>query len=164
MTAVRRLCLFAPILCLPFLALAAPVSAQTANAGLTGFANAEVRVEAPPADGTPCRLDEQGLRNAVMKGLGPDGPKVGTSALTLRLRVTTLYDAIAAKCYSALQLTALTTQQVVLQANRVEVIAGIPLWEQTTLAVSGPDEHLDRASAQIGQVAGKFVADWRAAQ
>jgi hypothetical protein len=149
---------------LSLLALAEPAAAQATNSGLTGFATADVRVEAPPSDGTPCRLDEQGLRNAVIRGLGAQGPKVGTSALTLRLRVTTLYDAIAAKCYSALQLTALTTQQVVLQANRVEMIAGIPLWDQTTIAVSGPGEHLDRATAQIGPVAGKFVADWRAAQ
>lgn len=164
MTAARSLGLSGIVLSLSLLAFAAPAAAQAAKAGLSGFANAELRIEAPPADGTPCRLDEQGLRNAVIKGLGQNGPRVGTSALTLRLRVTTLYDAIAAKCYSALQLTALTSQQVILQANRVEMIVGIPLWDRTTLAVSGPDEHLDRASAQIGQVAGMFATDWRAAQ
>ena len=151
-------------LALLLLASAGSASAQATNAGLSGFPAVEVRIEAPPAEGTPCQLSVDGLRNAVIKGLGPSGPKVGTSALTLRLRVTTLYDAIAAKCYSALELTALTSQQVVLQANRVEMIVGIPLWDRTTLAVSATGEHLDRATAQIGQVAGKFVSDWRAAQ
>jgi hypothetical protein len=146
------------------LAFAAPAWAQSASPGLAGFQTVDVRVEAPPAEGTPCRLDEQNLRNAVIKGLGSNGPQIGTSALTLRLRVTTLFDAIAAKCYSALELTALTQQQVIIQANRVQMIVGIPLWDQTTLAVSPTAEHLDRASAQIGQVAGKFVADWRASQ
>jgi hypothetical protein len=139
-------------------------SAQATSQALSGFASVDVRVQAPPADGTPCRLDEQNLRNAVIKGMGPSGPQIGTSALTLRLRVTTLFDAIAAKCYSALQLTALTSQQVILQANRVQMIADIPLWDQTTLAVSATGEHLDRATAQIGQIAAKFAADWRAAQ
>ncbi|MGE5146953.1 MAG: hypothetical protein ACM3N5_09400 [Candidatus Eiseniibacteriota bacterium] len=146
------------------LALAAPAWAQGPSAGLSGIQSVEVRVEAPPADGTPCKLDEQSLRNAVIRGLGPNGPKVGTSALTLRLRVTTLFDAIAAKCYSALELTALTQQQVVIQANKAQMVVGIPLWDGTTLAVSPTAEHLDRASAQIAQVAGKFVADWRASQ
>ena len=162
MVAVRSLAL-AGIATLGF-ALAAPAWAQSASAGLTGFQSVEVRIEAPPGEGTPCRLDEQNLRNAVIKGLGPNGPQIGTSALTLRLRVTTLFDAIAAKCYSALELTALTQQQVIIQANSIQMVVGIPLWDQTTLAVSSTGEHLDRASAQIGQVAGKFVADWRAAQ
>ena len=162
MTAARS---FAPAAVLVLgLALAAPASAQGASPGLSGFRTVDVRVEAPPAEGTPCQLDEQSLRNAVIKGLGPNGPQVGTSALTLRLKVTTLFDAIAAKCYSALQLTALTQQQVIIQANRVQMIVGIPLWDETTLAVSATTEHRDRASAQIGQVAGKFVADWRASQ
>ena len=162
MVAVRSLAL-AGIATLGF-ALTASAWAQSASQGLTGFQSVEVRIEAPPAEGTPCRLDEQNLRNAVIKGLGPNGPQIGTSALTLRLRVTTLFDAIAAKCYSALELTALTQQQVIIQANSIQIVVGIPLWDQTTLAVSSTAEHLDRASAQIGQVAGKFVADWRAVQ
>lgn len=145
-------------------AVAAPAWAQSASPGLAGIQTVDVRVEAPPAEGTPCRLDEQSLRNAVIKALGPNGPQVGTSALTLRLKVTTLFDAIAAKCYSALQLTALTQQQVIIQANRVQMVVGIPLWDQTTLAVSPTAEHLDRASAQIAQIAGRFASDWRAAQ
>jgi hypothetical protein len=162
MVAVRRLGL-AGIAALG-LALAASAAAEPASPGLAGFPTVDLRIVAPSGAGRPCTFDEQSLRNAVVKGLGPSGPQVGTSALTLRLRVTTLHDAIANTCFSALELTALTSQKVIVQANRVELITEIPLWDQTTLAVSPSGAHLDRVTVQIGEVTRNFVGDWRLAQ
>jgi len=145
-------------------ALAAPASAESLSPGLAGLSTVDIRIVAPQDAGRPCTIAEQELRNAMIQGLGPTGPQVGTSALTLRLKITTLHDAIANSCFSALQLTALTTQKVIVQANRAELVAEIPLWDQTTLAVSPPGAHRDRVAAQIGQIAARFAADWRAAQ
>jgi hypothetical protein len=162
MVAVRSLGLAGLVLIC--VTLAAPASAETASPGLAGLSTADIRIVAPQDASRPCTIAEQELRNALIQGLGPSGPQIGTSALTLRLRVTTLHDAIANTCFSALQLTALTSQKVIVQANRAELVAEIPLWDQTTLAVSPAGAHRDRVAAQIAQIAGRFVADWRAAQ
>ena len=137
-------------------------AAQAAGEGLSGFKAVEVRVTVPTSPPPYCRLDESILRTRIAERLGAANIPMGTSALTLRARVSTLSNPITKRCVSAIELDAYTSQNTLIQATRNAIIANIPLWSSTGIADSGALGHQSRANASVIALTDKFAAAWRA--
>ncbi|MHA1537490.1 MAG: hypothetical protein ACTSUD_08035 [Alphaproteobacteria bacterium] len=136
--------------------------AGAAGEGLAGFQSVDIKVAVPSAAGTPCAIDAGAIRARLAAVLGAGGVAVGRSAVTLRARVTTLSDAIAGGCISAIELDAFTAQNTVIQATRNPIVANIPLWSGTSVAASSASAHTERAGIAFGVLANRFVAAWKA--
>lgn len=149
-----------------FLAIALTgASANQANAageGLAGFQSVDIRIAVPSAEGSPCHIDAGAIRARLAGKLGAAGIAVGTSAVTLRARVTTLSDAIAGGCISAIELDAYTAQNTVIQATRNPIVANIPLWSGTSVAASSAREHTQRVGVAFTVLGDHFIAAWKA--
>jgi hypothetical protein len=136
--------------------------ASAAGEGLAGFQSVDIQVAVPSAQGSPCRIDAGAIRARLTQKLGGAGIAVGRSAVTLRARVTTLSDAIAGGCISAIELDAYTAQNTVIQATRNPIVAKIPLWSGTSVAASSAREHTQRVGIAFTVLANRFVAAWNA--
>ena len=136
--------------------------ASAAGEGLAGFRTVDIQIAVPRAQGSPCRIDAVAIRARLTEKLGAAGIAVGRSALTLRARVTTLSDAIAGGCISAIELDAYTSQNTVIQATRNPIVAKIPLWSGTSVAASSAREHTQRVGIAFIVLGNRFVAAWKA--
>ncbi len=136
--------------------------ASAAGEGLAGFRTVDIQIAVPRAQGSPCRIDAVAIRARLTEKLGAAGIAVGRSALTLRARVTTLSDAIAGGCISAIELDAYTSQNTVIQATRNPIVAKIPLWSGTSVAASSAREHTQRVGIAFTVLGNRFVAAWKA--
>lgn len=136
--------------------------ASAAGEGLAGFRTVDIQIAVPRAPGSPCRIDAAAIRARLTEKLGAAGIAVGRSALTLRARVTTLADAIAGGCISAIELDAYTAQNTVIQATRNPIVANIPLWSATSVAASSAREHTQRVGIAFTVLGNHFVAAWKA--
>jgi hypothetical protein len=139
-------------------------AAHAAGEGLSGFQSVDIKVAVPLAGGSPCQVDPGPLRAAIADRIAAAGIAIGSSALTLRARVTTLSDPIGGRCVSAVELEAYTAQNTVIQATRNSIVAEIPLWSQTSIAMSNAAGHTSRLAATVAGLADKFVASYRAHQ
>lgn len=136
--------------------------ASAAGEGLAGFQSVDIQIAVPRAEGSPCRIDAGAIRARLTQSLGEAGIAVGRSALTLRARVTTLSDAIAGGCISAIELDAYTAQNTVIQATRNPIVANIPLWSATSVAASSAPEHTQRVGIAFTVLGNHFVGAWKA--
>jgi len=136
--------------------------ASAAGEGLAGFQSVDIQVAVPSAQGSPCRIDASAIRARLTQKLGEAGIAVGRSAVTLRARVTTLSDAIAGGCISAIELDAYTAQNTVIQATRNPIVAKIPLWSGTSVAASSAREHTQRVGIAFTVLANRFIGAWKA--
>ena len=136
--------------------------ASAAGEGLAGFQSVDIQIAVPSAEGSPCRIDAAAIRARLAEKLGAAGIAVGRSAVTLRARVTTLSDAIAGGCISAIELDAYTAQNTVIQATRNPIVAKIPLWSETSVAASSASSHTQRVGIAFAVLGGHFVAAWKA--
>lgn len=142
--------------------LTATGTATAAGEGLTGFRAVEVKVAVPLTPGTPCRLDANELQSRIAERLSAAGIAMGTSALTLRARVSTLSNAITKRCVSAVELDAFTAQTTLIQATRNSIIAQIPLWSTIGIAASDEPGHQSSANASVAAQTDKFIAAFKA--
>ena len=137
-------------------------TATAAGEGLTGFRAVEVKVAVPLTADTPCRLDAKELGARIAERLSAAGIAMGTSALTLRARVSTLSNAITKRCVSAVELDAFTAQTTLIQATRNSITAQIPLWSSTGIAASDEAGHQSSANASVAAQTDKFIAVYKA--